>query len=410
MNLRMSRLGGISILTSMIFVMFIIGFTNNAYAIDVGFLPFDVAINPNTNKAYVANGDGTVNVIDTTTNTNINTIVVSPGKSLIGIVVNPATNKIYVGNTGDSSVAVIDGATDTLLTTIALVSPLDGITPVGVFPVDVEINTNLSTLYVSNVLSSTVVVIDVSPDSPVDVNPISAENQIIDVISGFDGAARFTFDPNTNFMYMTHFLSNTVSVLDGFENSFAGGTPLVATIPIGNGADGIKINPTNQKIYTANSADDTVSVIDVNPASGTYNTLIDTIPVGVNPSSVSVDSANNRIYVTNRDDGTLSVIDGTTDTVTKTIPTDISTPTPRPRGLDVHSGTNDVYVTNGGFGITTGTVTVIDFTANNPPVAKAGPDQVVNEGVLVTLDGTGSSDPDGDGLFFTWNKWMLILS
>ena len=34
---------------------------------------------------------------------------------------------------------------------------------------------------------------------------------------------------------------------------------------------------------------------------------------------------------------------------------------------------------------------------NNSPTADAGPDQVgVWEGALVTLDGSGSSDPDGD--------------
>jgi hypothetical protein len=40
---------------------------------------------------------------------------------------------------------------------------------------------------------------------------------------------------------------------------------------------------------------------------------------------------------------------------------------------------------------------------NKPPVADAGDDQSVNEGVTVTLDGTGSSDPDGDPITYQWS-------
>ena len=42
--------------------------------------------------------------------------------------------------------------------------------------------------------------------------------------------------------------------------------------------------------------------------------------------------------------------------------------------------------------------------ANNPPVAKAGLDQVVKEGDKVTLDGSASTDPDNDPLTFSWEQ------
>lgn len=41
-------------------------------------------------------------------------------------------------------------------------------------------------------------------------------------------------------------------------------------------------------------------------------------------------------------------------------------------------------------------------TVNNPPVADAGTDQSVTTGSLVTLNGSGSSDPDGDSFSYLW--------
>jgi hypothetical protein len=46
----------------------------------------------------------------------------------------------------------------------------------------------------------------------------------------------------------------------------------------------------------------------------------------------------------------------------------------------------------------------VTITLNRRPIAEAGPDQRVDEGTTVTLDGTASRDPDGDRLTFQWRQ------
>ena len=73
--------------------------------------------------------------------------------------------------------------------------------------------------------------------------------------------------------------------------SAAAAPTVTATISVGSYPHGVRVNSSTNRIYVANEASNTVSVID-----GTTNTVTSTISVGSHPYGVGVNSSTNRIY------------------------------------------------------------------------------------------------------------------
>ncbi len=97
-----------------------------------------MAVNPVTNKIYVADeGVNNVFVIDGATNT---TTTVGVGSTQRGIAVDPVTNRIFVATfTASNTITVIDGATNSTTTV-----------PVGLLPFAFGINPVTGKIYVAN--------------------------------------------------------------------------------------------------------------------------------------------------------------------------------------------------------------------------------------------------------------------
>src|SRR4051812_39431964 len=125
-------------------------------------------------------------------------------------------------------------------------------------------------------------------------------------------------------------------VLASFDTSLAQTT--VTTITVGAGPRGVAVNPTTNRVYVANNGANTVSIID-----GTNNTVLSTVPVGTQPRGVAVLPTLNRVFVANQGANSVSVLDGTTGALITTIAVG-----DQPVGVAANPNTNFVYVTNSG--------------------------------------------------------------
>ena len=275
----------------------------------VGFYPVGVAVNVLANRVYVSNsGDNTVSVLDGNTSASLATIAV--GQLPCAIAVNPVTNRIYVGNINSSDVTVINGSTFRVVQSI----------PVGKAPCAVALTPDTNQIFVGNYGDNTISVINGSTNTQTAMIPVSST------------PAGLATNYVTNRLYSANGAAGTLSVIDTTS------LETVAVVPVGQVPDAVGVNLSTNTVYVGNFMSRSVSVID-----GNTNTVMATIPVGLGPSGVAVDSLRNRVFVGNYMSNSVSVIDGASNTVISTIPVGWI-----PDGIAVNSITGRVYSADSG--------------------------------------------------------------
>jgi YVTN family beta-propeller protein len=189
--------------------------------IETGWLPHSMAVNPVANKIYIVETTATapgeklktnrVLVIDGATNA---TATVETGTGMGGIAVNPETNRIFVANCQSSSVTVIDGATNRTRQV-----------PTGWCPSHVDVNPVTNKIYITYFF-----ITDATRRFPFKSDGISDETNTMTVIDGASyrtTTTKFVSDIRylgialntvTNRIYVVAGGSNDVTVLDGDFN------------------------------------------------------------------------------------------------------------------------------------------------------------------------------------------------
>ncbi len=325
----------------------------------------DVAVNPETNRVYVASPpmDAVFAVDPTGDGSVIDTIPVGDRPS--GLAVVTTTNKIYAANFGSWTVTAIRGSDHTRLADIYA----------GAQACKVAADSDDARVYVANHLEidNGAAAINSQTDEflyyytrlhatqgryGIDLDPaaeklfIAARDAGLIVIQDAFWPDQepvlvkldpprvpfvVAFNPTTEHLFVTAPDDNLVVVLDPYSIQWNRaswttwqGRPVfvldstnagwIAEIGVGRGAEeGIAVNPLTGYVYVTNADSDTVSILLDDPVGDNIDWVMD-VQVGEHPQGVAVDPTRNLIYVGNAWSRDLTVIDGSDHTIEKTIP------------------------------------------------------------------------------------------
>lgn len=269
--------------------------------VPVGAAPVSIAVDSASGRAYVANaGDGTVSIIDGTSNTVVATV--SVGARPYSIAANPRTGMVYVSHTFSDKTTVLNGATQAV--------------------------TQLTTG------SSDLIAIDGSANT---VYLLAYEGGNVTILEGTGHALRrreagkhawgMAVNEATHTLYVARMGTGDVIALQGSSSS---------VLPAGHTPCAVAVNPRSNTVYVANYADGSVTILDAGTGRATA-----TIPVGEHPQALAVDAQRNLVYVANTFSNTVTIIDGARRKAVATLPAGKA-----PYALAVDPGTSRLYVAN----------------------------------------------------------------
>jgi DNA-binding beta-propeller fold protein YncE len=257
-----------------------------------------LAINPLTNRVYVTTNrsavnvitgltNGTVSVLDGTTNSILADVPIAPTANVLAV--NTATNRIYVGgqpsNSTSPSVVVIDGSNNSVIATAG-----DSNNPVGVQ--GLAINKTTNTIYAAS--SAEVFVLNGASNN--------FSNNFSFSIVHLSNTSALAVNEATNETYFVG-LPSSLFILGGF-NFFT--PPVLSPLLVGDGPGDVAINQATNRIYIPATQGNILTVID-----GRDHSIITSLSTGIAPVAVAVNPVTNRIYVCNQGDSSVTVVDGT---------------------------------------------------------------------------------------------------
>lgn len=237
-----------------------------------------VAVNAETNRIYYPDS-----VIDGATNA---VIARYPFENSNAMAVNPVTNLVYRTNFNTASVSVIDGETNTIVSSV----------PVGAHPGGVAVNATTNRIYVGD-------------DTGISVIDGNTHAKIAAIPAG-GGVGGVDVDPVTNRVYAASgVFFHGVIVADGATNRLSRLIPL----PGGHPWD-VAVDPTRKRLYVVRAgARSDLLAIDTST-----HAVLGSVAVGGGPTGVAVNPVTGLVYVANHYGSSAFVVDGKTLDVVQT--------------------------------------------------------------------------------------------
>ena len=309
-------------------------------------LPYAIAVNPTTNIIFVANNyTSTVSIINGSTNTLLTTA--PTGANPVAIVVDPVNNLIYTANSGGENLTIIDGSTINIATPGPPTTYTVTLTPT-IKPDSLAFNPVLNEVYGA-----------ASEQSMSFQFPSSATNQNVAasnyVFGGSDPVAVATnpasgmaFNLLTSGTYDPYLTIEDAAAPSGFYGDVCmGSTPIT-----------MDVNPATNSVFVV--CTNAVNVVQGPSGFTGGNETVVTPTNEVTPvlDAVAVNSITNTAYVADTANNCVYVINGANNTVTNTVSVGVD-----PVSIAINIASNKVYVLSSG-GSTAPTVTIIDGATN----------------------------------------------
>ncbi|WP_256973852.1 Ig-like domain-containing protein [Rhodococcus sp. NCIMB 12038] len=290
-------------------------------------------------RLYVVSEDGFVQVVDRDTNTVVGAPIAVDWASS-NIAAAPTIDRVYVNSPWAGTISVIDTTTDTVVDTIWLPTSPDyqGYS----LAQELAVSPDGTRLYASGE-DGTVSVIDPATNDVITSQPLGyftdlAISEDGRRLYGTSGASVTVIDTESMTAISTlrvgpvwdltrpssEFTDVTSSVAVNADGTRAYATYHVTTVELASGgySNGQFITDSSGRLWRVTGGYEVVAVIDVDPSTTTYGTPLATVRLPEGAQDVAISADGDLLYVSGADGRTVSVVDASTYAVLGTFVTD----------------------------------------------------------------------------------------